>query len=161
MTKHDPFAAYLMTLGKEVYSVLRSKGASHEDAEDCIQNTMYKIYSSLEALDATIVRPWFFRVAMNDYIDFTRKKSRQDVSLTEAVVATFPDPDQSLDELLTKDQIIYLLKDVKEEYRELFILKYYYELSYEEIGELLQMKPNTVKQTLYRARKAVRNQRSR
>lgn len=60
-----------------------------------------------------------------------------------------------MDAILNKDEIIYLLKDIKKEYKEIFILKYYYEFSHEEIASILEMKVNSVKQKLYRARKFI------
>lgn len=59
MNQKDAFTSYLIQVGKEVFLVLRSKGASKEDAEDIIQNTFYKIYSMLSNLDEKTVRPWF------------------------------------------------------------------------------------------------------
>ena len=75
MNQNDAFTSYLIQVGEEVFSLLlRSKGASKEDAEDIIQNTFYKIYSMLSDLDEKTVRPWFYRVALIEFIDLKRKK---------------------------------------------------------------------------------------
>ena len=153
--QEDLFATYLMTLGEEVYRFLRSKGATHEEAEDSIQNTMYKMYTLIETIEAEYVRPWFFRVALNDFIYETRKQARHNVSLTDAVTATYPDPSEPFDHIVKKEEIAYVLRDVKQEDQELLILKYYYDLTYDEIGQLLQMKPKTIKQKLYRVKKGL------
>ncbi|WP_179861976.1 RNA polymerase sigma factor, partial [Bacillus wiedmannii] len=63
--------------------------------------------------------------------------------------------DRELDAVLNKDEIFYLLKDIKLEYKEAFFLKYYYNFSYEEIALILDIQVNSVKQKLHRARKAV------
>ena len=57
-----------------MFLLLRSKGTSKEDAEDIIQNTFYKIYSMLSDLEEKTIRPWFYRVALNEFIDLKRKK---------------------------------------------------------------------------------------
>ena len=56
MNQKDTFTSYLIQIGEEVFLLLRSKGASKEDAEDIIQNTFYKIYSMLTDLDEKIIR---------------------------------------------------------------------------------------------------------
>ncbi|HFU9558899.1 TPA: RNA polymerase sigma factor, partial [Streptococcus agalactiae] len=63
--------------------------------------------------------------------------------------------DRELDAVLNKDEIFYLLKDIKLEHKEAFFLKYYYNFSYEEIALILDIQVNSVKQKLHRARKAI------
>lgn len=158
MEKNDYLTSYLLSLGNEVLSFLRSKGASKEDAEDIIQNTYYKIYTLLDALDEKTLRPWFFRVAFNDFIDLKRKKASKTISLSPEVLTSLHATENDFDRLFNTDEILYLLRNVQTEYREILFLKYYYDLSYEEIGDMLGMKLPTVKQKLYRARLAIRAQ---
>ena len=156
MDRYDAFTSYLMKIGEEVFLLLRSKGATKEDSEDIIQNTFYKIYSMLSDLDEKTIRPWFYRVAINEFIDLKRKKYQFDVELSNEIQMKLASGNEDYERLFNQDEIMYLLKDVKKEYRELFLLKYYYELSYEEIAQLLQLQVENVKQKLYRARKTIR-----
>lgn len=158
MKQNDELASYLLSLGSEVFAFLRRKGASKEDAEDIIQNTYYKIYTLLDSLNENTLRPWFFRVAFNEYIDLTRKKAATNVSLSEQVVASLHDAENEYNRIFDTEEIIYLLQNVQQEYKEIFFLKYYYDLSYEEIGDILALKTASVKQKLYRARLAIRAQ---
>ncbi|MER1987727.1 MAG: RNA polymerase sigma factor [Solibacillus sp.] len=158
MKKNDYLTSYLLSLGNEVLSFLRSKGASKEDAEDIIQNTYYKIYTLLDSLDEKTLRPWFFRVAFNDFIDLKRKKASTTISLSAELLTSLHAAENDFDRIFNTDEILYLLRNVQTEYREIFFLKYYYDLSYEEIGEMLGMKLPTVKQKLYRARLTIRAQ---
>ncbi|WP_053362507.1 sigma-70 family RNA polymerase sigma factor [Bacillus sp. FJAT-27251] len=155
MNKEDAFTSYLIHLGEEVFRLLQVKGAKKEDAEDIIQNTFYKVYTLLDDLTESNIRPWFFRVALNDYIDLKRKKEAQNISLTEEIHAKLQHTDDEFEAILNQDEIFYLVKDIKQEYKEIFFLKYYYDFSYEEIAILLDMKENSVKQKLYRARKFI------
>ena len=159
MRKEDEFASYLILLGGEVQGLLRAKGAKKEDAEDIIQNTFYKVYTLLDAIDESNLRPWFFRVALNEHIDFKQKKERKNTSLTDEIYSKLSQENCELDTLLNKDEILYLLQDVRKEYKELFFLKYYYDFSYEEIAEILCIKTTSVKQKLYRARQSVHTNR--
>jgi RNA polymerase sigma factor (sigma-70 family) len=155
MKKENILASYLINLGEEVFKLLLAKGAKKEDAEDIIQNTFYKVYTLLDDLTDRNLRPWFFRVALNEYIDLKRKKEQQNIYLTEEIYSKLQQPDREFDAILNKDEIFYLLKDVKKEYKEIFFLKYYYDFSYEEIATMLDIKVNSVKQKLYRARQFI------
>lgn len=158
MNQKDAFTSYLIQVGKEVFLVLRSKGASKEDAEDIIQNTFYKIYSMLSDLDEKTVRPWFYRVALNEFIDLKRKKFQHNVPFSDEIQSKLTSKDADFEQFFNQDEILSLLKNVKTEYREIFVLKYYYEFSYEEIAQLLNMQVANVKQKLYRARKTIRTE---
>ena len=155
MGKEKILTSYLINLGEEVFKLLLVKGAIKEDAEDIIQNTFYKVYTLLDNLTESNIRPWFFRVALNEYIDLKRKKEQQNIYLTEEIYSKLQYTDRELDAVLNKDEIFYLLKDIKLEYKEAFFLKYYYNFSYEEIALILDIQVNSVKQKLHRARKAV------
>lgn len=155
MKKENILASYLIDVGEEVFKLLLMKGAKKEDAEDIIQNTYYKVYTLLDGLTESNIRPWIFRVALNEYIDLKRKRAQQNISLSDDVYSKLQQTDRELDALLNKDEIFYLLKDVKKEYKEIFILKYYYDFSYEEIASILDLHVDSVKQKLYRARKSI------
>lgn len=155
MKKDNGLASYLINLGEEVFNLLLAKGAKKEDAEDIIQNTFYKVYTLLDDLTESNIRPWFFRVALNEYIDLKRKREKQNIYLTEEIYSKLQYTDCEFEAILNKDEIFNLLKDVKKEYKEVFFLKYYYDFSYEEISAILDIKVNSVKQKLFRARKFI------
>ena len=155
MKKEDVLASYLIKLGEEVFRLLLTKGAKKEDAEDIIQNSFYKVYLLLDDLTESNIRPWFFRVSLNEYIDLKRKKEQQNIYLSEEIYSKLQQADRELDVILNKDEIFYLLKNVKTEYKEIFFLKYYYDFTYEEIAIILDIQKDSVKQKLYRARKSI------
>ncbi|KOS63723.1 RNA polymerase sigma factor [Lysinibacillus agricola] len=155
MKKENELTSYLIHLGEEVFNLLLAKGAKKEDAEDIIQTTYYKIYTLLDSLTESNIRPWFFRVSLNQYIDLKRKKEQKNIYITEEIYSKLQHTDYHFETLLNKDEIFYLLKDIKKEYKEIFFLKYYYDFSYEEIATLLDIQVDSVKQKLYRARKFI------
>ncbi|WP_343070807.1 RNA polymerase sigma factor [Bacillus sp. REN10] len=138
-----------------MFKLLLAKGVKKEDAEDIIQNTFYKVYTLLDDLTESNIRPWFFRVALNEYIDFKRKKEQRNIYLTEEIYSKLQHTDREFDVILNKDEIGYLLKDIKKDYKEVFFLKYYYDFSYEQIASILDIKVDSVKQKLYRARTSI------
>lgn len=155
MREKNILTSYLINLGEEVFRLLMAKGARKEDAEDIIQNTFYKVYTLLDDLTDRNIRPWFFRVALNEFIDLKRRREQQNIYLTEDIYSKLQQTELEFDAILNKDEIFYLLKDIKKEYKEIFFLKYYYDFTYEEISILLNIKVNSVKQKLFRARKFI------
>ncbi len=57
MKKENVLASYLINLGEEVFNLLLAKGAKKEDAEDIIQNTFCKVYTLLDDLTESNIRP--------------------------------------------------------------------------------------------------------
>lgn len=109
----------------------------------------------LDDLTESNIRPWFFRVSLNEYIDLKRKKEKKNIYLSENIYSKLQHTDHEFDAILNKDEIFYLLKDIKKEYKEIFFLKYYYDFSYKEISMILEIQVESVKQRLYRARKFI------
>lgn len=155
MNKHDELTSYLLEIGGEVVRFLISKGATKEDAEDIIQNTFYKIYTMIDDLEEINLRPWFYRVAMNEFIDLKRKKHTKHLELSNELQEKLVDTSNPMKKILDQDEIVSILKNIKPAYREIFMLKYYYDLSYEEIGQLLELQVENVKKKLHRARKTI------
>ena len=108
MKKEDALASYLIKLGEEVLQLLLAKGAKKEDAEDIIQNTFYKVYLLLDNLTESNIRPWFFRVSLNEYIDLKRKKDQQNIHLTQEIYSKLQHTDREFEKILTKDEIFHL-----------------------------------------------------
>ncbi|AMM91677.1 RNA polymerase sigma factor [Peribacillus frigoritolerans] len=139
---------------KFVYSYLLKMGASKEDAEDIVQDTAYKFLQYIDSVTNT--QSWLFRVAVNQYYDLTRKKSRRKEILLKFNIHELFEEDTPeialLQSELVKD-IHELLKRLKPKYRQLLLLKYSTGLKINEIAELYGMKEGSVKTILHRARK--------
>ncbi|WP_439740852.1 RNA polymerase sigma factor [Bacillus pseudomycoides] len=150
---YDTFESLLIEKSKAVYNYLIKIGAERKEAEDIVQDTLYKALLLMEEIPLERLTPWLFRVAINQHRDLYRKKQRLNPIAIESVVLI---GQKSLDEvLLTSElqgEVQEILETMTEDYRHMLLLKYEYELSYKEIAVLLSMKEETVKTSLYRAR---------
>nr|WP_106782004.1 RNA polymerase sigma factor [Lysinibacillus timonensis] len=141
---------------KFVYSYLIKMGASKEDAEDIIQDTAYKFLQYIDSFQIDNIQGWLFRVAVNQYYDMSRKKTRRkDILLKFNVQEIFEEetPEKVLMQSEQERDIHEILTKLKPKYRQLLLLKYSTGLKIYEIAELYSMKEGSVKTTLYRARK--------
>ncbi len=151
-----------------IYYMLLKMVSNASDAEDLTIEAFGKAFKNLNQYAPNYAfSTWLFKIATNNCIDFIRKKKANHVSLdhddeehemaTHEVQATVPDPEESL----INQQKAILMRNVvtklKPRYRKLIELRYFNELSYEEIAEELELPIGTVKAQLFRARELLFN----
>ena len=110
---------------------------------------------------------WLFKIASNNAIDFMRKKKLNNVSIdetlrdTDAIPVNIRSEQPTPEESLISEQKIVMLRSIvaklKPRYRKLVELRYFYEYSYEEISEEMELPIGTVKAQLFRARELLQN----
>ncbi|WKA53137.1 RNA polymerase sigma factor [Planococcus shixiaomingii] len=141
---------------KIVKAYLMKMGASKEDAEDIVQDTAYKFILYIDSISHKNVESWLFRVAVNGYYDLYRKRSRrQAITLKFNFQQLFEEftPEEAVLQNERKQDVDDVLKKMKPKHQQLLILKYSLDLAIRDIAELYDMKEDSVKTTLYRARK--------
>ncbi len=158
--------AELMSRYKDsIYYMLLKMVNNRDDAEDLTIEAFGKAFRNIKQYTPDYAfSTWLFKIATNNCIDFIRKKRKmllsidrgfeneegQDISLE--VKSDGPGPE----DFLIKKEKVLMMRDVvdklKPRYRRLVELRYYQELSYEEIADELKLPLGTVKAQLFRAR---------
>ena len=165
--KHDQAAyAELLDRYKEpVYFLLVKMINNKDDAEDLTIEAFGKAFKNIAQYTPNFAfSTWLFRIATNNCIDFIRKKRAVTMSLDRAfttndggemtmdVRSDTLDPEENL---IKKQKNVFmrsLVDKLKPRYRTLIELRYFQELSYEEIAEKLDLPLGTVKAQLFRSR---------
>ncbi|WP_165763691.1 RNA polymerase sigma factor [Halalkalibacter urbisdiaboli] len=139
---------------KTIYKYLIKVGANPRDAEDIVQESVYKYILYMDSIETSKVYSWLFRVAINQYYDLCRKQNRQIRISFEHVdlIDDEPLPIDYIQQQELREDINQVMHQLKPVYRQLLFLKYELELSYEEIADLLDLKRATLKTYLFRAR---------
>jgi RNA polymerase sigma factor (sigma-70 family) len=163
--------AYAELMGRyrdAIYYMLLKMVNNASDAEDLTVEAFGKAFKNIAQYAPNYAfSTWLFKIATNNCIDFIRKKKTSHVSLdynneeheraTKDIQAAVPDPEESL----INDQKIKMMRSLvsklKPRYRKLIELRYFSELSYEEIAEELELPIGTVKAQLFRARELLYN----
>lgn len=165
--------AYAELLGRyrdSVYFMLLKMVNNRDDADDLTIEAFGKAFKRLDQYTPTYAfSTWLFKIASNNCIDFIRRKKM----VTYSIDRTFENDEggkMSMDlkadglnpeEDLVKKQKVKLMHDVvdklKPRYRVLVELRYFEELSYEEISVKLELPIGTVKAQLFRARDFLAN----
>jgi RNA polymerase sigma-70 factor, ECF subfamily len=146
----------------EVYGFMLKRTENETDAEDITIETFSKAFDKISSYNSEFqFNTWLIAIAKNVHIDLLRKKkSSHFVEITDHedqqaynVADTTPSAE---DELITEQnlsQLLQFIKQLKPNYQEVIQLRYFQELSYQEIAEQLEEPLNNVKIKLLRAKK--------
>ena len=159
------FAELMQRYKKPVYHMILKMVRNVDDAEDLTIEAFAKAFKNLHKFkkDYTF-STWLFRIATNNAIDFIRKKKLDTFSLnagynddsSESVNIDVEDNNLRPDEETIKEQKIELVRifvtKLPPKYQRLVKLRYFDELSYEEIAQEIEAPLGTVKAQLHRAR---------
>lgn len=148
---------YRDRLSQHAFYMLRDS----QEAFDVTQETFIRAYMEPGLFDESFrIRSWLFRVLTNLCYNLTRDKRRRSAILSLFYPTPRREAPLALDEMMQREEESGLLKaldQVPENYRTILLLKYYDELSYLEIAEVLGCKLGTVMSRLSRAREKLQN----
>ena len=143
-----------------VYNVCLGILANADDARDCAQETFLRVYRKVGEFRAEAAfSTWLYRVTVNVCVGHLRKRPREAASsLEDEHVREIADegpevwtgPDREVDEQLVR-QVVAELQD---DYRLVLVLRYFQDLSYDEMVQVLGYTMSQLKVKLHRARRA-------
>ncbi|ADK97454.1 RNA polymerase sigma factor [Prevotella melaninogenica] len=133
---------------QSLYWKIRSIVLTHEDADDVLQNTFLKAWKSLPTFQGKAkLSTWLYRIAINESLDFLRRQKAATLSSADADLSVanrlladdYFDGDKSQALL---QEAIATLPDVQ---RTVFTLRYYDEMKYSDISEILGTSEGSLK----------------
>lgn len=137
---------------REIRNYLIRLGASSSDAEDIVQETVYKAFLYIDSIENGKFSAWLYKVAINHYYDLCRRKKWITVQIADTEIPDHELPEASLLQQEKKEEVEAVLRQLTPLHKQLLLMKYEMELSYKEIGKLLGMRMEHVKAALYQAR---------
>lgn len=157
----------LMSLYRDsVFFMMKKMIANTDDAEDLTIEAFGKAFKRLAQYSPDYAfSTWLFKIASNNCIDFLRRKklgstmsldagfdSSDDQERSIDVEFSVLDPEQALMKEQRIDEMHRIVEQLKPKYKQLVEMRYFKELSYEEISVELDLPLGTVKAQLFRAR---------
>ena len=156
-TQRRGFELLVRKYSEQLYWQIRRIVLTHDDANDVLQNTFLKAWNGLENFqgDAKIVT-WLSRIAINESLDFLRRNnhptvSTEDESSISQMLQADPYFDGSEVEAMLQEAIA-TLPDVQ---RSVFLLRYYDEMKYSEISQILNTSEGALKASYHIAVKKI------
>jgi RNA polymerase sigma-70 factor (ECF subfamily) len=161
----DALAEIYRRYVRRVFGLCRYLLDSRENAEDATSEVFLRLQRSIESYDGSIPFPrWLLRVAGNQCIDALRRGQRRRQAIVEvqdeaAVIdATAPEPSplSAVISTETRAQVRDAITHLPKNYRVPLVLRYYSDLSYEEIAHQLGLQKNLVATLIFRAKQELR-----
>ena len=155
-------AAFNLIVGKykeKLYWHIRKLLINHDDTDDTLQNTFIKAWNGLEKFrEDSGIYTWLYRIATNEALSFLSSKKRRfllPLVDVEKQLANMLDTDEYFngDELQLKLQKALLT--LPEKQRLVFNMKYFDEMKYEDMAEILQTSVGALKASFHHAVKKI------
>ena len=157
-TRRKAFEQLVNQYSEQLYWQVRRIVLIHEDADDALQNVFLKAWSKLDTFNQeSKISTWLYRIALNESLDFMRKKKTQVVSSDDAetmVGSTLMADDyfNGTEAEAMLQEAIAQLPDVQ---RTVFNMRYYDDMKYSEISEILQTSEGSLKASYHIAVKKI------
>lgn len=162
-TAAKAFETLLQVYTEPVYWQIRRMVLSHDDANDIVQNVFIKAWTNLHNFRGEAkLSTWLFKIAVNESINFLNKEKHR------VQPSSNPEEDSSIlrnleaDEFFDGDELQLRLQEaiakLPEKQRIVFNMKYYEEMKYEEMSEILGTSVGALKASYHHAVKKITEQ---
>ena len=161
--RRQDFDAAVAVHGRKVYTLAVYLLANREEAEDVTQEVLVRLWRRGHEVLPEKIGPWLVRVTRNACIDaIRRRRDGTQVAIEDEAGIELHEPAPGPERLAHASQlggrILLALDTLTEPGRSVVILREIQGLSYEEIGEALEMPLSSVRVTLHRGRRRLREE---
>ncbi len=141
-TQSEAFEILVNTYKQRLYWHIRSIVLNHDDADDVLQNTFIKVFRNINGFKGdSKLYSWMYRIATNESLSFLKAKSKKQ-GINSEVLQNQMLANLQADVYFEGDEIQLKLQkaiaSLPEKQRLVFNMKYFQELKYEEISEILE-----------------------
>lgn len=158
-SRDKAFLQLVKAFQEPLYWHIRRMVASHEDAEDILQETFVNVYRFADSFKGeSLIYTWLYRIATNECIKYFRKNKnwkKKAELITDKMLIDLAESDSDNGEAMAVkfQQAIFQLP---EKQRLVFNLRYYDELSYQEISQILNSSVNALKTNYHYASEKIK-----
>ena len=156
-TKEAAFTRLVREYQEPLYWQIRRMVVIHDDADDVLQNTFIKAWSAIDSFrQESRLQTWLFRIAINESLNHLSKK-KQVLSLdqTEIGIADTLTSDSYFDGDEVQKQFQTAINSLPEKQRLVFNLKYFDEMKYEDMSDMLGTSIGALKASYHHAVKKI------
>jgi RNA polymerase sigma-70 factor (ECF subfamily) len=156
-TQRSAFGEVVRQYSEQLYWQIRRIVLTHDDANDVLQNTFLKAWNGLGSFQGdSKVLTWLSRIAINESLDFLRRnKQRQTVSDADPSVAGALLADNYFDGTETEALLQEAIASLPDVQRTVFQLRYFDEMKYSDISQLLGTSEGALKASYHIAVKKI------
>jgi RNA polymerase sigma factor (sigma-70 family) len=160
-TREKAFRELISLYKERLYWHIRKIVISHDDADDVLQNTFIKIYKNIGKFNQeSKLYSWMYRIATNEALTFINIRARErkvDISEMHEQLASSLESDV----YFSGDEIQQILQKaiatLPQKQRLVFNMKYFDEIKYHEMSEILETSIGALKASYFHAVKKIEN----
>lgn len=132
--------------------------ADYNEAKDILQESFIKAWINLNEFDTSLkLSSWLYRIVHNETISFCRKKKsfgkNNKVSINENIAGYETETIENFDDAGSAQITDKILGMLPQKYKEVLVLKFLEQMSYEEVSDVLKIPEGTVAARINRAKK--------
>ena len=157
--REQAFTTIVKRYQERIYWQIRRLVVSHDDADDVMQNVFIKAWNALENfLEDAKLFTWLYRIATNESLTFLDQAKRRSSVSFEDVSETLENKlhsEKDFDEKKAVWKLQLAIQQLPEKQRVVFNLRYFEEMPYEEMSEILETSVGALKASYHHAVKKI------
>ena len=157
--RREAFARAVDEYGEKLYWQIRKMVLAHDDANDLLQNTFMKAWTNVDYFRGEAkLSTWLYKIAVNECLSFlTKQRSQQQISLDDAdqFLADRLESDPYFDGDAVQLKLQKAILTLPEKQRLVFNMKYFDDMKYEEISEIVGTSVGALKASYHHAVKKI------
>ena len=158
-TRHEAFKELVSCYKERLYWHIRNLTKNHDDTDDILQNTFIKVYKNIKKFKGdSLLYSWMYRIATNEVLSFLNQKAKR-LHLTSEGLQNNLIENLESDVYFDGDQIQLKLQKaiatLPQKQQQVFNMKYFQELKYREISDILGTSEGALKASYHIAVKKI------
>lgn len=158
-TKERAFTELVSRYQERLYWHIRRMVVTHEDANDVLQNVFIKVWKALDSFrEEANLYTWLYRIATNEsltYIEQQKRRSSLSLSDYEGALENKLEAEKGFDANKLEWRLQKAIQSLPEKQRAVFNLRYYDEMPYEKMSEVLETSVGALKASYHHAVKKI------
>lgn len=158
-TQNQAFQSLVREYQKPLYNHIRNIVLNHDDADDVLQNTFIKVFQNLKNFKGeSKLFSWMYRIATNEAITFLHQRAKKNNTTSEELQSKIVDnlkADSYFDGNEIQLKLQKAIATLPEKQQLVFKMKYFEELKYEDMSEILGTSVGALKASYHHAVKKI------
>ncbi|MDD2792437.1 MAG: sigma-70 family RNA polymerase sigma factor [Sediminibacterium sp.] len=158
-TKERAFTFLVKKYQEKLYWHIRRLLPAHEDANDVLQNIFIKVWNGLESFrEDSRLYTWLYRIATNESLSFLeqqKKKAAVDFDQLGETYSNSVRADENFDANRLEWKLQLAIRQLPDKQKLVFNLRYFDEMSYDEMSSILDTSAGALKASYHHAAKKI------